>query len=310
MPFPSPSLRKSFRVIGRNLKIDQGTVRNRIRKFQQKGLINEFYLGVNPSLFGFKIGALFFDVRPESGKEDLAIKISELDKILLVCDYLGPKLSALFCYTIEEDLKKTMRQITRMANSEEVFYQDKPFLRCKDMKLTPSDWKVICSLQNADPWKKSFSEVARDTGLSTKTTKSRIQRLAEGGAVYLLASVNLGAFESFVPADLNIDYESLESRDKVVDLIKEYLGDMLVFADIEDQHHGYFAIAVPSIARIRAIKSWTKSCKGVRSARVEVLHSILSVRRFYEEQVKESTELLRISAPLGYQTRTTGLQSR
>jgi DNA-binding Lrp family transcriptional regulator len=298
MPFPSPALRKSFRTIGKDLRVDQGTVRNRIGKFEQSRLINGFYLGVNPSLFGLKIGALFFDVRPESEKENLKRKISTMDKILLLCDYLGPKLSTVFCYSNDEDLKKITRQIIRMANSEEVICQEKPFLPCDELKLTSSDWKIINSLQNADPWKKSFSSVARETGLSTKTVKNRIQRLVEEGAIYLLVSVNLESLEGFVPADLNIVYESPEYTDKVIDLVREYLGDALVFADIKDNQHGYFALAVPSIARIRAIENWMKICKGVRNARVEVLHEILSIRRFYDEQVGQSMELPRVSASL------------
>jgi DNA-binding Lrp family transcriptional regulator len=298
MPFPSLALRKSFRAIGKNLHVDQGTVRNRIRKFKQDGMINGFYLGVNPSLFGFKIGALFFDVRPQFEKENLKRNISAMDKVLLVCDYLGPKLSAVFCYTDEKNLKKTTRQITRMANSEEVICQNKPFLPCNKLKLTSSDWEIINTLQKSDPWKKSLSSVARETELSTKTVKSRIQRLVEEGAIYLLVSVNLESIEGFVPADLNIVYESPEYRDKVIDLVREHLGDMLVFADIEDKQHGYFALVVPSIARIRAIENWTKTCKGVRNARVEVLHDILSVRRFYDEQVRKSIELPRVSPSL------------
>ena len=146
--------------------------------------------------------------------------------------------------------------------------------------------------------KNLFSSVARETGSSTKTVKNRIQRLVEEGAIYLLVSLNPGSFEGFVPADLNVVYESPEYRDKVIVLVREYLGDMLVFADIEDKQHGYFALAVPTIARIRAIENWVKSCRGVRNARVEVLHEILSISRFYDEQVKKSTEPPRVSASL------------
>lgn len=295
MPFPSPALRKSFRAIGKNLQVDQGTVRNRIRMFRQKGLISGFYIGVNPSLFGLKIAALFFDVRPQSEKENLKRKISAMDRALLVCDYLGPKLSTVFCYDGEENLKKIARQITRMANSEDVFCQDKLFLPCNQLKLSSSDWKIIEALQKGDPWKKSFSSVAKETGLSTKTVKNRIQKLVEESAIYLLVSVNLEAFEGFVPADLNIVYESPESRDVVVHAVRGYLGDMIVFADTGDKQYGYFALAVPSIAKIRAIENWAKSIEGARNARVEVLHEILSIRRFYDQEVREKIELPRVS---------------
>jgi DNA-binding Lrp family transcriptional regulator len=244
------------------------------------------------------MGALFFDVRPPSGKGDLKRQISAMDKVLLVCDYLGSKLSVVFCYRDEEDLKKITRRITRLANFEDVVYQNKPFLPCKNLKLTPADWKIISALQKSDPWKKSFSSVAREAGLSTKTVKNRIQRLVGEGAIYLLVSVNLESFKGFVPADLNIVYENPEYRDEVVDMVKEFLGETLVFADIEDRQHGYFALALPRIARIRTIENWVKSCEGVRNARVEVLHEIMSIGRFYDEEVRKGAEPSRISASL------------
>jgi DNA-binding Lrp family transcriptional regulator len=297
MPFPSPALRKSFRTIGRNLHVDQGTVRNRIRKFRQHGMLKEFYLGVNPSLFGLKIAALWFDVRPQSRKNDLMKEISLMERTLLVCDYLGPKLSTVFCYETEEGLKKITRHITRMANSEDVICQNKPFLSCDKTKLAPSDWRIIHSLQQGDPWKKSFSVVARETGMSTKTVKRRIGMMVAEGAIYLLVYVNLESFEGFVPTDLTIFYQSPQVGDKVNDALRDFLGETLVFADLEDKNHGYFALAVPSVARIREIQSWAAGRSGVAKAHVEILHGISSIRRFYDEQVRNKLELpIRISA--------------
>lgn len=208
---------------------------------------------------------------------------------------MGPKLSTVFCYKDEDSMKKFIREITRMANSEDVISLNKPFLSCDRAKLNSSDWLIINSLQRGDPSTKSFSIVARETGLSTKTVKKRVQSLVEEGAIYLLASVNLGSFEGLVPADLNVFYKSPEAREKVVDGLREYLGDMLVFADIEDRHHGYFALAVPSIARIREIESYARNHDEVSGASVEVLHDILSVRRFYDEQTKANVELPKIA---------------
>jgi DNA-binding Lrp family transcriptional regulator len=138
------------------------------------------------------------------------------------------------------------------------------------LKLTPSDWRIIYCLQDGDPWEKSFSTVATQTGLSTRTVKKRVGMLVEDGTIYLLAGVNLSSFEGFVPAHLTIFYQSPESRNSVYEKVRDSLRDMLVFADIEDKHHGYFALSVPSVARIRQIESWAKTCDGVRNARVEI----------------------------------------
>lgn len=291
IPFPSPALRKSFRKVGKTLKVDQGTIRNRIRRFRQNGLLKEFYLGVNPSLFARKIAALWFDVHPEAEKDHIRNAVSRMDGTLLVCDYLGPKLSTVFCYADDDDLKKITRQITRMANSENVLCQTKPFLNCSKMNLRPSDWAIIRSLQLGDPSRKSYSLIARETGLSTKTVKKRVAMMAEEGAIYLLASLNLSSFQGFVPVDLTIIYQHTNSTNDLVETVKEFLGEMLVFADVEDKDHGYFALAVSSIARIREIQKWLGKCTGVRSAQIEILHDIISLKQFYETKVSSKLEI-------------------
>ncbi len=287
MPFPSPVLRKSFRSIGRNLGVDQGTVRNRIRLFRQNGFVNEFYLGVNPSLFGCRIAALWFDVHPESEKEHLRKEVSTMKNTLLVCDYLGSKMSAVFCYGSEKDLKEITRKITRMANSEEVLCQNKQFLPCR-LNLAPSDWRIIASLQRGDP-QKSFDAIARETRLSTKTVKKRISAMVEDGAIYQLANVNLRSFENFVPTDVTVFYQSPEFKDSVSEALKSSLRQWIVFADV-DSEHCYLALALPSIARIREIENGIKRIEGVGRIQVEILQDILSLKQFYVDQVRAKVE--------------------
>ena len=112
-------------------------------------------------------------------------------------------------------------------------------------------------------------------------------------------SVNLRSFEGFVPADLTIFYQSPGSRDTIIEAVKNHLGDMLVFVDLEDKQHGYFALAVPSVARIREIESWAKTCDGVRkcscgdTSRYFILSSIL--RRASEKQNRAADQSISLA---------------
>jgi DNA-binding Lrp family transcriptional regulator len=58
----SGDLRRSFRSIARSLNVDQGTVRKRIKKLKEDGLIKGWHLEVNPRLFGRKLECLMIDV--------------------------------------------------------------------------------------------------------------------------------------------------------------------------------------------------------------------------------------------------------
>jgi DNA-binding Lrp family transcriptional regulator len=282
MPFPGPSLRKSFREIGRNLRVDQGTVRNRVRKIQEMGILKGWYLGINPFLFGKRMASMWFSVQPQSEKSNVMRKISLIEGVILQCNYLGPKLSAVVCYDTEQGLRKTTELIARIANSEDMFRENKSFLACRNLPNS-TDWSIIRSLQQ-DPWK-PYSMVAKELGISTKTVKRRVTKLVEQGAIYLLVKVNLKSFEGIIPADLVVLYDDRMPRDKTNESIVELLGDMLVFADLHDPNHGYFALNVSNASMTEELKRLITKQKGVADARIEILQEVVSLDDFYKEQV-------------------------
>ena len=104
--------------------------------------------------------------------------------------------------------------------------------------------------------------------------------MVEEGAVYLLANVNLESFDGFVPVELTVFYESPESRDRVNEAIKEHLDESIDFADLEETRHGYFALALPSVARVRQIQNWVRGYKRVERVHMEILNDIVLLDDF------------------------------
>ena len=78
-----PVLRKSFRSMGKDLGVDQGTIRKRIRRFQENHILKGWYLGVNPGVEGNDIVHGWFEVKGESAKCEL------IGRLLSVADTSG-----------------------------------------------------------------------------------------------------------------------------------------------------------------------------------------------------------------------------
>ncbi|ADC68822.1 transcriptional regulator, AsnC family [Methanocaldococcus sp. FS406-22] len=74
--------RKSFREIGRELGISEGTVRNRVKRLTEKGIITGFHASINPKNLGFEVVAILgLYIKPSKVEETLD-KLKELDEIV------------------------------------------------------------------------------------------------------------------------------------------------------------------------------------------------------------------------------------
>ncbi|AAB98133.1 transcriptional regulator, putative [Methanocaldococcus jannaschii DSM 2661] len=74
--------RKSFREIGRELGISEGTVRNRVKRLTEKGIITGFHASINPKNLGFEVVAILgLYIKPSKVEETLN-KLKELDEIV------------------------------------------------------------------------------------------------------------------------------------------------------------------------------------------------------------------------------------
>jgi Lrp/AsnC family transcriptional regulator for asnA, asnC and gidA len=74
--------RKSFREIGRELGISEGTVRNRVKKLIDSGIITGFHASINPKKLGYEVVAILgLYIKPSKVEETLN-KLKELDEII------------------------------------------------------------------------------------------------------------------------------------------------------------------------------------------------------------------------------------
>lgn len=284
MPFAGLTLRRSFRSIAKDLGVDQGTIRNRLKKLQNSGLVKGWYLGVNPTLFGDRLATFWFSVRPPSKKSNVIREVSRMKGLILLCDRLGAGLNGAFCYDSPSTLRKNSKWMEKISNSDDMECEDKRILECKSV-LSPTDWAIIMNLQK-DPWK-SYSSVARELELSTKTVKRRIAGLVEDGAIYLLVKIDLKSMEGRIPADFTVFYDGKTSREETDRRIRDGLGENLFFADLQDPKFGYYALHIPNVKLAEEIRKWITSVIGVARVDVEVLLEVRAFDSYYLERVEE-----------------------
>ena len=271
VPPGSPMVRKSFRSIAKDLGVDQGTIRSRMKKLQEQRVLRGWYLGISPAVTGQSVVNAWFEV--EGGREKAAL-IEELLSVAgveRVCSYLGPRISLVLLHRDEKDLETCIGRISKLARRSRLFHAQGAAPR-NHQSLTQTDEAIIGSLQE-DPWK-PYSVVARELGISARTVKRRVTRLSEAGAIYMLPDVDLKVLQGIIPVELVVSYGEDGRRAEVNAWIASKIRDDLVFSRISDWH-AYFALMVPNVSAVEELESSVRKLDGVSEAHTAVVQDVV-----------------------------------
>jgi DNA-binding Lrp family transcriptional regulator len=271
--------RKSFRSIANELRVDQGTIRSRMKKFQEQRTLKGWYLGVSPGLTGHDVGHAWLTVEPESRKNAVIDGLLSAPEVERVCNYLGPKVSFIFLVEKGADSNTSMKSLAAHVDSNMVLHKQ-GVVQVPTRVLKETDSSIIASLRE-NPWK-PYPTVAKEIGISAKTVARRVARLSQDGSIYMLPIVDLKALQGIIPVELVVDYLTPKMRAEVNERIASHVGEGLLFYD-NSGPYGYFALIVPNLSQIEQVVKWTKQQSGVKEARVDALLDVTLNRSHYEQ---------------------------
>lgn len=280
-PPGAPQLRRSFRSMGKDLKVDQGTIRSRIKKLQESRVLRGWYLAVSPAISGKDVIHAWLTVKAESRKDDIVRKLLSVEDVERVCDYFGPRVSLVLLNERQMDPNLALDRLASATGLRRAMRMQ-AFIHVPPRALKESDAAIIESLR-IDPWK-PYSTIAKELRLSARTVKRRVTHLADSGAISMLPVIDLKALHGIIPMELVVDYSSRESRAAANGAILSRIKENLVFSDVSGGH-GYFALFVPNISHVEQIAEWVRRQNGVRDVHADALQEVVLNPKHYQHEV-------------------------
>jgi len=184
--------RESDRQIGIELGISGGAVRARIRKMQERKIIEEFFIKVEPPVLGY--GVLYFVV---SGQD--------INEILEQASLVGEPYFVVPCVggitvcgiSVKENLnqkielaKKLMKDVRVLS----IFEAENPGF---SSNLTKTDLEILEELIK-NPREK-IEQIAKNTNMSTKTITRCIEKLHENDGIQFTLVYDPRKIKNFIP---------------------------------------------------------------------------------------------------------------
>ena len=168
--------RESDRQIGKELGISGGAVRARIQKMQEKKIIEEFFIKVEPPVLGY--GVLYFVVTGESMNEILE-QINLVGEPYFVVPCIG---GITVCgISVKENMEQKIELAKKLMKDVRVlsiFEAENPGF---NSNLTKTDLEILEKLIK-DPRQK-IEQIAKNTNMSTKTITRCIEKLHENEGI-------------------------------------------------------------------------------------------------------------------------------
>ena len=277
--------RESDRQIGLELGVYGGTVRARIRKMEEKGIIENFFVKVEPPILGY--GILYFVVSGENTQEILE-QLSLVGEPYFVVPCIG---GITVCgIVVKENMeqkielaKKLMRDVRVLS----IFEAEDPGF---SSNFTKTDLEILEELIK-NPRQK-IDVIAKNTNMSTKTITRCIEKFQKNEGIQFTLTYKPKKIEGYIPHAV-LTWIDGDLKETLKNLNKTFSGSYLQTPFIAKNQIVLFMYS-KNIFDMDELTQKVRTIKDVKSADLFIPKKILFYIKWIEkaiEDYKKSTTL-------------------
>ena len=292
------NFRASLAAVAKRVGEDEDTVRHRLRKIEASGFIRGWRLVLNPQLLGGGQAMVWFEVDPSRPKGDLAEGLRLAPGVLFV-HACYDSLIVFLEYEDERSLPRILELVRRLSGAPEVFAARILFPECHAV-LTARDWDLLRALRK-DP-RKSYSDLAAEIGVSSRTARVRLSRLTAQGVAFALPLINMRAAPGGVFPHVLVWYANDRKRevDKAITArVEPYLWHRLHLMPYRsgDLWSCGYDLILPNMAVLTELVGWVREVPGVEKVRTFLLEEIFSYFDSYDEGLERKLSQMPTALP-------------
>ena len=283
--------RESDRQIGKELGISGGAVRVRIKKMQESGVIEKFFLKIEPPILGH--GVLYFVVSGENIQEILE-QVSLVGEPYIVVPCVG---GVTVCgITIQENLEQKIELAKKLMKDLRVLSIFEAENSVFKSNLTKTDLEILEELIK-EPRQK-IEKIAKNTNLSTKTVTRCIEKLHENDGFQFTLIYDPTKIEDFIPhAVLSwVDGDLKETLENLNNIFSEFYLQIPFIA----KNQIVLFLYSDSIFKMDELTQKIRTSKNIKSADLFIPKKISFYTNWMKKSITESKKSPKLH--LSYQT--------
>ena len=269
--------RQSYRSLGRRVSLSAPAVHERVSNLEREGIIQGFWLSVDPSVFRRKNLLVWF--QGDLTRRDMMKALSVRDVAWVAWKVDG----GLTIQMWPKDRRQAVRELAEVLGMEPTgqFFAT----RRRQKPLTLVDWQIIDVLLD-DP-KLPVNELTDSTGLSPKTVRKHLKHLIQGRALFIMP--HLGALAD--PGELVFTL-AIFGRVEMSALEKS-LGDAFLVNELDEPKARYLLCRGSNLSDVTARIHNVGKLSGAESVFVTLNREQILATEFTHSLIREEIRRLK-----------------
>jgi DNA-binding Lrp family transcriptional regulator len=295
--------RTSYNSIGSQIGLTAMSVKARVKNMIQSGVIERFIVRVNPAYFGYRTALILTKTNNGITKDDVVQRVKQLGDIAYNVHHIGrtsvaallikKSLNDNFIKSLNDRLKPAT--VINISVAELSVYKD----------LSETDLRIVkCLLLSGA--RTEVSDIAKEVGISEKTTTRRLDRMKDGRFLDFSIQCSPAAMIGYIQFAIPITVGKSQYHGVLERMYSEFQKNILYGPSvIEPEDRLIFVLFVENVFTVDSVMDRVNSFEGVKSADV----FILTKWQYHDEWIINEIDRRLLPQPLLRKTTRIGRHS-
>ncbi len=276
--------------IARVTGASMNTVKDRIARMTERGIISGYYAVPNLRHLGLRGEAYHFRFPSDEAKDAVLPRLLELDGLLEFHDFLGRGACADFAFRDDGEMQRKLAflgQVSGDGKSRPFYSREMPPV---ERTLTALDWRILQALR-ADP-RALPAALAPTIGVSARPVKRHLEQMAAEGSVFLVPIVDPSKADGLFIFELLV-YLREGSGPRPMAALRAAFHDEHVYAYVPasaELGHFDMLLFARTTADVEALRRRAEAVDGVVRAEAWLFRAFMGFPKWLDAAIERAAE--------------------
>lgn len=281
--------RYSDRQIGKDIGISGGSVRARIRKMEEKKIIERYFLKVEPTILNFGV---FYIVVNDQDTHEILKQVRLIGEPFFVVPCIGG--ITVCSIVVKGEVKEKISIIQNIMRDVRILSIFEAINLNISLNLTRTDLQIIKEL--LDNPIKQIEEISNNTGLSTKTVTRSIEKLENNDAFQFTLIYDPLKMKEYIPYAVLVWIEK-DLEGVFVRLQKDYSRNFLQKPFITKNQIVLFFYS-DDIFKMDSIVQELRKINDIKTVDLFIPKRIMFLQNWIDEAVSKAEKSSKLHLPI------------
>ena len=271
LPTLAKDCRTSYSSIGSQIGLTSKSVKARVKKMVRSRVIEKFIVRVNPAAFGYRTAIVLIRTSNGITKDDVIQRVKEFGDLAYHAHHVGSTSVAAIIIKkpLDEKIIQSLNDRLKPATVVRISVTERSVAASTD--LSETDLRIIkCLLLSCA--RIEISDIAKEVGISEKTTTRRLNRMRESRlldfSLQCSPAAMIGYIQFVIPITVaKVHYHNVRER-----MYSEFQANILYSSSvIEPEDQLTFVLFGENVFVIDYVLARVNSFAGVKSADAYIL---------------------------------------